>query len=195
MKKEAIILVIALLTACSGSSKKTYYHLPLETNHIHTISNKYHNNQPVLWIQQILLPDHLAGNGLVYQTNDVEYVITNHNLWINPLVQQLKQTMISNLSDNLPEWFISADIPMIKDKISKLNIIMKKFQGRYDGKVIISGEWLLEHGKYFIKRDFSFIIPQKKDGYDELVYTLSLGWHKVSDQISKEIINLNPMKQ
>ncbi|WP_422386572.1 ABC-type transport auxiliary lipoprotein family protein [Candidatus Pantoea edessiphila] len=143
-----------------------------------------------MWIQQVLVPDHLAGNGLVYQINDVEYIITSNNLWTNPLVQQLKQTMIYNLSKNLPEWIIS-DLPSLSEtKKNKLVVIVNKFQGRYDGKAIISGNWMIKYQKFFIKRNFNFILPQYKDGYDELVNTLSLGWQKVSNQISIELIKL-----
>ncbi|MXP51014.1 membrane integrity-associated transporter subunit PqiC [Pantoea sp. SoEX] len=191
MKKSYIILITILLTACCSTAvKKIYYRLPLETNAIVDKKKYHYNDKCAIWVQQILLPDHLAGNGLVYQTNDVEYIITNNNLWANPIVQQLKETMIYNLNKNLPGWFIS-DIPMLKNKTTnKLNVILHKFQGRYDGKAIISGEWILEYKKYFIMHHFSFIVPQKKDGYDGLISTLSLGWHKVCNQISEEILKL-----
>ena len=42
------------------------------------------------------IPDYLAGNGVVYQTTDVQYVIANNNLWASPLDQQLKTTLVAN---------------------------------------------------------------------------------------------------
>ncbi|PPI86851.1 membrane integrity-associated transporter subunit PqiC [Candidatus Pantoea edessiphila] len=190
MKKKVIILITMLLTSCNSSIQKTYYHLPLEINA--KIFNKPLQHSTI-WLQQILIPDYLSGSGLVYQTNDVEYVITNNNLWVNPLVQQLTQTMVCSLNKKLPEWFIS-DLPLFRTKKNRLNIVIKKFQGRYDGKAIISGEWILKYQNYFIKRDFNFILTQKKDGYDELVKTLALGWQKVSQQISEEVVKLNDNK-
>ncbi|MDP8727798.1 ABC-type transport auxiliary lipoprotein family protein, partial [Serratia marcescens] len=35
---------------------------------------------------------------VVYQTNDVQYVIAQNNLWASPLDQQLQQTLVTNLS-------------------------------------------------------------------------------------------------
>jgi uncharacterized lipoprotein YmbA len=29
----------------------------------------------LLWVEQVSIPDYLAGNGVVYQTSDVQYVI------------------------------------------------------------------------------------------------------------------------
>ncbi len=46
----------------------------------------------LLWVEQVAVPDYLAGNGVVYQTSDVKYVIANNNLWASPLDQQLRNT-------------------------------------------------------------------------------------------------------
>jgi uncharacterized lipoprotein YmbA len=52
----------------------------------------------LLWVEQVAVPDYLAGNGVVYQTSDVQYVIANNNLWASPLDQQLRNTLVANLS-------------------------------------------------------------------------------------------------
>ena len=38
---------------------------------------------------------------MVYQTSDVQYVIANNNLWASPLDQQLRNTLVANLSQQL----------------------------------------------------------------------------------------------
>ena len=53
-------------------------------------------------------PGYLAGNGVVYQTTDVQYVIANNNLWASPLDQQLRTTLVANLSQQLPGWVVSS---------------------------------------------------------------------------------------
>ncbi len=55
----------------------------------------------LLWVEQVSVPDYLAGNGVVYQTSDVQYVIANNNLWASPLDQQLRNTLVANLSARL----------------------------------------------------------------------------------------------
>ena len=56
----------------------------------------------LLWVEQVSIPDYLAGNGVVYQTTDA--VCDRHNLWASPLDQQLRTTLVANLSQQLPGW-------------------------------------------------------------------------------------------
>lgn len=62
----------------------------------------------LLWVEQVSVPDYLAGNGVVYQTSDVQYVIANNNLWASPLDQQLRNTLVANLSARLPGWVVAS---------------------------------------------------------------------------------------
>ena len=62
----------------------------------------------MLWVEQVSIPDYLAGNGVVYQTTDVQYVIANNNLWASPLDQQLRTTLVANLSNQLPGWVVAS---------------------------------------------------------------------------------------
>jgi uncharacterized protein len=61
-----------------------------------------------LWLEHVFVADYLMQNGVVYQTNDVQYVIAQNNLWASPLDQQLQQTLVTNLSSALPGWVISS---------------------------------------------------------------------------------------
>ena len=72
----------------------------------------------LLWVEQVSIPDYLAGNGVVYQTTDVQYVIANNNLWASPLDQQLRTTLGANLSQQLP-----------------FNIVLRQEQDGYDAMV------------------------------------------------------------
>ena len=58
-----------------------------------------------LWLEHVSVADYLAQSGVVYQTNDVQYVIAQNNLWASPLDQQLQQTLVTNLSSALPGWW------------------------------------------------------------------------------------------
>ncbi|WP_205419494.1 ABC-type transport auxiliary lipoprotein family protein, partial [Klebsiella pneumoniae] len=94
-------------------------------------------------VEQVTVPDYLAGNGVVYQTSDVKYVIANNNLWASPLDQQLRNTLVANLSTQLPGWVVASQ--PLGSAQDTLNVTVTEFNGRYDGKVIVSGEWLLNH--------------------------------------------------
>ena len=184
MKKWLAIVGAMVLTACSsGSETKSYYQLPLMAQ-AGTQSTASQGNR-LLWVEQIAVPDYLAGNGVVYQTSDVQYVIANNNLWASPLDQQLRNTLVANLSMQLPGWVVASQ-PLGSTQ-DTLNVTVTGFHGRYDGKVIVSGEWLLNHQGQLIKRPFHIEVVQTKDGYDEMVKVLANAWSQEATAIAQEL--------
>ncbi|MCW9486069.1 membrane integrity-associated transporter subunit PqiC [Klebsiella michiganensis] len=186
MKKWLIAAAVCALTACSsGGESKTYYQLPLAQGGAQSAA---HQSKNLLWVEQVSIPDYLAGNGVVYQTTDVQYVIANNNLWASPLDQQLKTTLVANLSNQLPGWVIASQ-PLGSEQ-DTLNVSVSGFHGRYDGRVIVSGEWLLKHQGQLIKRPFHIELKQQEDGYDAMVKTLAQAWTQEATAIASEINRL-----
>ena len=164
MKKWLLIGGVMVLTACSsGSDNKSYYQLPQAAQTGGQTSTSQGNR--LLWVEQVVIPDSLAGNGVVYQTSDVQYVIANNNLWASPLDQQLRNTLVANLNSQLPGWIVAS-------------------------QPLGSGEWLLNHQGQLIKRPFYLELKQQQDGYDEMVKMLAQGWAQESASIAKEISRL-----
>ncbi|WP_337264033.1 MULTISPECIES: membrane integrity-associated transporter subunit PqiC [unclassified Serratia (in: enterobacteria)] len=173
MMKWIPVALALLLSACSGTPSKTYYQLPA-LGATTQVSEAPASRQ--LWLEHVSVADFLAQSGVVYQTNDVQYVIAQNNLWASPLDQQLQQTLVSNLSGALPGWVVSSQ-PMSSDQ-DVLNVTISGFHGRYDGKAIIRGEWVLNHQGQLIKRPFNLELKQEEDGYDALIRTLAQGWQQ-----------------
>lgn len=189
MKWIPIVLTLAL-TACSGStSKTTYYQLPAAQKSAAAVVSSTDTLRPAVFVQQVSVPDYLAGNGLVYQSSDVKYVIASNHLWASPLDQQLQQTLVANLSAALPGWLVSGS-PLGAQQ-DTLNVNVTGFQGRYDGQVVISGDWVLEHQGQILKHSFALTLPQAEDGYDALVRTLAKGWQQEAQQIADAIRSKN----
>lgn len=188
MKKAIIAGAMLLLAGCSTTIDTTYYQLPAGSSTVRVASSAG-SSQPMLWVEHVNVPDYLAGNGLVYQTSDVKYVIATNNLWASPLDQQLQQTLITNLSQALPGRVVAASPH--GEGYDTLNVSVSGFQGRYDGWVVVSGEWLLQHQDQLIKRSFSVTLPQNEDGYDALVRTLAAGWQQTAQQIANSVVSLN----
>ncbi|ELY2742740.1 membrane integrity-associated transporter subunit PqiC [Cronobacter turicensis] len=183
MKKWLPLVAVALLSACSSTEETTWYQLPASTAPVaHGASM---NSQHLLWVEQVSVPDYLAGNGVVYQTTDVQYVIASQNLWASPLDQQLRNTLVTNLSATLPGWVVSAQ-PLGAEQ-DTLNVNVTGFHGRYDGRVIVSGEWLLKHKGQLIKRPFHTELKQQEDGYDAMVKTLAQAWQQQAQTIADEV--------
>lgn len=183
MKKWLVILMAAWLTACSSSSEtKSYYQLPLVQGSSQSTGSKQ------LWIEQVAVADFLAGNGVVYQTSDVQYEIASNNLWASPLDQQLKNTLVANLSSQLPGWVVAAQ-PLGSDQ-DTLSVTITGFHGRYDGRAVVSGEWLLNHQGRLSKRPFHLELKQQQDGYDELVKVLAQAWQQEAASIAAQLKTL-----
>lgn len=187
MKKGTIALLVMLLTACSSNGdNKSYYQLPSPPQT--PMAQSAANGQHLLWVEQVSVPDYLAGNGVVYQTSDVQYVIATNNLWASPLDQQLRTALVANLSNQLPGWIVSSQ-PLGSEQ-DALNVTVTGFHGRYDGRVIVSGEWLVNHRGQLIKRPFHIELKQLQDGYDEMVKMLAQAWQQEASSIASELKRL-----
>lgn len=188
MKKWLPLIITLALSACSSSDDgKTYYQLPQGSQPATQAVSQPGSH--LLWVEQVAVPDYLAGNGVVYQTSDVQYVIASNNLWASPLDQQLRNTLVSNLSSALPGWVVASQ-PLGSDQ-DTLNVNVTGFHGRYDGKVIVSGEWLLKHQGQLIKRPFHLELKQQTDGYDAMVKTLAQAWQQEAQSIAGQMTRLN----
>lgn len=185
MRKGAVFCAALLLSACSSTINNTWYQLPSKPAAMQVRSGG-EAQPPALWVQQVAVPDYLAGNGLVYQTSDVKYVIAANNLWASPLDQQLQQTLVANLSKALPGRLVSA--APLGEKYDTLSVTVTGFQGRYDGRAVVSGEWVLQHNGHVVKQGFDVALPQNEDGYDALVRTLAIGWQQTAQQIANAAI-------
>lgn len=187
MKKWLPLIAALALSACSSSvNEKTYYLLPQSSAPI--MQSVSQPGTHLLWVEQVAVPDYLAGNGVVYQTNDVQYAIANNNLWASPLDQQLRNTLVGNLSSALPGWVVAYQpLGSVQDT---LNVNVTGFHGRYDGKVIVSGEWLLNHEGQLIKRPFYIELKQQADGYDAMIKTLGQAWQQEAQSIANELMRV-----
>ncbi|MGG5215363.1 membrane integrity-associated transporter subunit PqiC [Rahnella variigena] len=188
MMKWIPVVLALFLTACSSSDQKTYYQLPVLNSAPATGSamSSGMTTQRHLWVERVSVADYLSGNGLVYQTNDVQYTLTQNNLWASPLDQQLQQSLVTYLRRDLPGYLVSTQAVSSDDQ-DVLNVNVTAFHGRYDGTVVISGSWTLSRSGQMIQRDFTLNLKQNEDGYDALVKTLAAGWQQEAGQIASQI--------
>ncbi|PVZ85811.1 hypothetical protein C9426_18230 [Serratia sp. S1B] len=185
MMKWISLALVLFLSGCSSTPNKTYYQLPALGSPV-PVSNTSASRQ--LWIEHISVAEFLTQNGMVYQTNDVQFVMAQNNLWASPLDQQLQQTLLTNLGGALPGWVVSSQ-PMGTDQ-AVLNVTINGFHGRYDGRAIIRGEWVLSYQGKLIKQPFNLELKQGEDGYDALVRTLAQGWLQEAQEIATQVMRL-----
>ncbi|MDC9597383.1 membrane integrity-associated transporter subunit PqiC [Xenorhabdus sp. XENO-2] len=188
----SVVVVGSLFTSgcSSGQLQKTYYQLPVLANVVAEKSASQEiklgaKHEPQLWIKSVHLSDYLAAPGIVYQTGDVSYVNASNHLWASPLQQQLQQALSSELSAAFPNRLVS-DQELEKDA-DTLDVTITAFHGRYDGQVLIGGYWILSNSDKVVKRPFNFKLKQEKNGYAELVLTLSKGYNQLAKSIAKQL--------
>lgn len=185
--KYIIGIAVLMMTACSSVPDKAYYQLPdvYQGANNKVVTTTESAKQDQIWVQPIRLSDMLVNTGIVYQTSDINYTVANQHLWINPLDQQLQQNLVVGLAKEFPNRVVSTQ--PIEDKLAKLTVNVNYFQGRYDGKVIIAGDWIYTQGNKVISQPFSVALTQTEDGYPALVRTLGEGWQNVVAEIAKTI--------
>ena len=188
MMKWIPVALALVLAGCSSTPDTTYYQLSA-ANKTLSARSQVESGRPAVFVEHVSVPDYLAGNGLVYQSSDVKYVIASNNLWASPLDQQLQQTLVTNLGEDLPGWLVSST-PLGQQQAT-LNVNVTGFHGRYDGHVVISGDWVLEHQGQIIKRSFALTLPQTEDGYDALVRTLAKGWQQEAEEMATAVRGIN----
>lgn len=160
------LATVLLLGACATGDGNTYYQLPFESaSNATTLStagasasasgagSAADGQGPAatpfradsraarrqLWVAQVSVADFLAGNGLVYQTSDVQYITARSNLWASPLEQQLQQSLVANLSAALPGTLVSTQPIGSSGDSDQLVVTITGFHGRYDGRAVVQG--------------------------------------------------------
>ncbi|NMP27069.1 membrane integrity-associated transporter subunit PqiC [Rahnella sp. SAP-1] len=190
MMKWIPVVLALCLAACSSEGKKTYYQLPVISSSQPSLSVSASrasvNATPRLWISQVTVADFLGSAGLVYQTNDVQYVMAANNLWASPLDQQLRQSLQSYLGSRLPGWVVSEQQGPDANQ-QQLTVNVTGFHGRYDGRAVVSGTWTLSQNGQLRQHRFNIELKQDQDGYDALVRTLAKGWEQEASSIASEI--------
>jgi len=163
MKKRMMTLALLGLLAGCGSAPTTLHYYSLDAD---TAPSSVTTAQPQH--QLVLRPVALSGQ-----------------LDRMSLVYQLEGTL-NGLSSRLPGWVVRQDGAR---KGPVLSISVERFQGRHDGRALLSGRWRLLTEEGVVLRDVPFqqerVLPA--DGYGALVNELGQGWQLLLDQIAADV--------
>ncbi|MGL4251675.1 MAG: PqiC family protein [Aeromonas sp.] len=184
MKKPMLITVLLGLLAGCGTSQSDlrYYSLDTDSQLAAAPAKPLHQ----LVLRPVTLASQLDRVSLVYQLEGQELHFTEYHRWAGALDDQLNQTTLNGLSSRLPGWVVRQDGAR---KGPVLTILVERFQGRHDGRAVLSGRWRLLAEDGTVLRDTPFseqrVLPA--DGYNALVGELGLGWQQLLDQIAVEV--------
>ncbi|WP_106476786.1 PqiC family protein [Phytohalomonas tamaricis] len=181
----AAVTSIALLTGCAGQPAELHrYTLPDEGGLMRTTQAATHT----LAVTPIQLASFLESSGMVYQTSEIEVKQAQGHLWADDLSHQLERQLRAELSRQLSTYRVlpagnHEDIDM------KVAVSLEEFQGRYDGKAVIAGQYQLRDGRNRLLKAEPFRIerPLTEDGYPALVKALAEGWREAADQMAQSV--------
>lgn len=170
MKQYAIYAVLACaLTACaSGQSATRYYQLPDSAFHAPT----QRGGEVAV---QVVLAEHLAGESLLYQTDDYHLNFAQKNLWATPLADALSANLANKLNARGVGIFLPKKL-LDNGNAPVLKVYFDRFQGTYLGETEISGYAQWANGT---RRPFAVKTAQQGDGYDAMVRSLNQGLTEV----------------
>ncbi|MGL4468677.1 MAG: PqiC family protein [Aeromonas hydrophila] len=185
MKKQMMVLaLLGLLAGCSSAPTQLhYYSLDAEAQQPATVVAQ---PQHQLVLKPVSLSGQLDRMSLVYQLEGKELHFAEYHRWAGSLDAQLDQLTLNGLSSRLPGWVVRQDGAR---KGPVLTIAVERFQGRHDGRAVLSGRWRLLTEEGTVLRDVPFqqvrVLPA--DGYGTLVSELGAGWQQLLDQIAAEV--------
>ncbi|MGY3858117.1 PqiC family protein [Aeromonas intestinalis] len=185
MKKRMMTLaLLGLLAGCSSAPASLhYYSLDTGSQPAPLMATK---PQHQLVLRPVALAGQLDRVSLVYQLEGNELHFAEYHRWAGSLDAQLNQLALSGLSSRLPSWVVRQDGAR---KGPVLSISVERFQGRHDGRALLSGRWRLLTEDGVVLRDVPFqqarVLPA--DGYGTLVDELGQGWQQLLDQIATEV--------
>lgn len=179
--RYSLAIAALLLTACAGGTAPAYYALNLPTATTTKIGPQLGDKRLV--VTRVTLPEYLNDMGIAYQQDDVQVVTANQARWAEALDRQLTQSLVLGLSGRLSGLQVidgGDDHP----DYWRLSVEISGFQGRFDGKAVVAGRWVLHRGEQIYSQPFQRLIPLAEDGYPALVRALRDGWQQEIDELA-----------
>lgn len=178
LKHLPILCVSLLLAACGSTAEPTrYYQLPDSAFRLPE-NAALHQEVAV----QLVLPAHLNGSSMLYQTDDVQVNFAQKNLWAAPLSDALLANLANKLNTHSASNLTYVPQKLAKNPKRSLKIYIDRFQGTHRGVTEISGYGQWDNGT---SRTFIVHTPQQGDGYAAMVDSLNQGLHNVGKELAR----------
>lgn len=178
-------LFVLLLAGCA--SEPTYYYRLAAPEAQNTIAKA-----PVIDSHRVLrvsLPDYLSSANIAYQESDVAISLAQSNLWAEAPESALARLLINDLSIKVPQTLWQTHHTATGSPDTTLIVSLDQFNGRYDGRAVISGRWLLYDARQQLvaAHPINIEVMQQGDGYPALARALGEGAHQLAGQIADQL--------
>ncbi len=176
MRHLSLLLISLGLGACA-SNAPTYYQLPIQVS---AAPAQAQLNYTV----KVHMADYLNSSSMVYETSDVEVVLSKQNLWAeNP-----EAAVARSLAYKLNQAQSNAGFYTRGSRPHDILVQLDQFQGSHHGQVKLSGQVSIQTSGLKPKvMPFSISIAQDGDGYRAMVQALDQGLAQLAQSIASQI--------
>lgn len=182
------LLCLGLVGCASTQTAVSRYALPLMPSP--TVENQGEGAARTLTLDPIRITRYLNGEGIVMQLSDIEVQQARHHLWAETLSRQLERNLRYYLGQALQDTRVVHEAPRsgAVDAL-RVRLEVEDFQGRYDGKAVVAGQWQVRDGSGALisRQRFKVERSLEADGYPALVRSLAEAWRQVAADLATAI--------
>lgn len=171
-----LLTSVALLGGCA-STPPTYYQLPVQVS---AAPNQAQLNYTV----KVRMADFLNSSSMVYETSDVEVVLSKQHLWAENPEPSIARSLAYKLNQaqNKAGFYTRGSRP------NDILVQLDQFQGSHHGQVKLSGQVTIQtSGQKPVTMPFSLSIAQEGDGYKAMVQALDQGLAQLAQSIAGQL--------
>ncbi len=182
-----LAITVLLLQACGASQPTKYY---LLTSDRVTEASESSQQEVVIGIGPVVVPEYLDRKQIVTRTKANELVVSTYNQWAEPLGKSLSRVLSENIGAMVPTD--RTILLPVKRSIRKaltldyqVTISFSKFEKDANGEVVLNARWVLltDDKKELLLRRSVYKEMPKTDDYAEMAASQS----RLLTQFSQEI--------
>ena len=195
----AIILVVFLASCANGNYIKFYALKSIDS----TITTRNINDDTVIGISRVVVPDYLKNQGITSLLNDGvsvnsgQLIIANTHAWAGEIDTQLTQTLAQNMSQQLQHSKIwPSPWPHGVRPTVRIQVVVEQLAGSLRGDVELKAKWIITDmsaNKELASGLFSSIVAvqnsSKKEVYGAYTHAISQAVFELSQSLSNELVN------
>ena len=188
MKKIALLLTLALLSACSFRSPQSQFYV-MNSNNLSSLSTKKMN----IAVARVDVPDMLNKSQMViYDDNSIEVQILEFHRWAEVFPNMIQSTVTNDLMAYLPNSFV-RDTYFDNDTAQyNISIEINRIEAHKGGDVRLSAWWNIRNnqGKIIKQVQHTYISHTKGNSMSDLVDAQTDAVHQMSRDIAENLLSL-----
>lgn len=193
MKPSAPALLLCLLLTACASEPMHYYHLAAADTPAPSSASTPLRTTPsterLPLVIEVRLPDYLNTANIAYQRSEAGMALAQNNRWAEAPETAIARLLTTRLAQQMPETHWQSASTRINERAMSVRILLDQFNGRYDGRAVLAGQWQLIDTKQTVlsTQAIHLEIAQHGDGYQALVQALNQGVAQLATQIATEL--------